>query len=631
MAIPQINVSDRRLEIAPDRHYAPSVWGEIGQMAGDTGRLLAGTFDRIAEVREREAERRRMLEERNARALDADARRQAEYNQMLANNFIANAAVGYETVDQKTGQRTFVPGKFSKSRAEMIAEGTDSVKLTRGIIKDMREQEWYRNMTPDVRRHFDRQFLFTEDKWMRNAAENDIKSRNQERVETMKALIGERAKAVQSFYGSDDNSFMRAATTASFRNMLDLDASAVENLEAFENVAITPQNAKEVFSKIKWRGKPSEKQLQEKYNRFLSGVSEFSINRITALQKAAANNQSLGMMNPDQCLAKADDMVNVLRATKFTGVNSITGMPDDIMTEDQANAIRAETSRARGHLDGIRQVEERKKRNDKMTETLKSELSIRNVPPELWADSYETLGRDKALQEMFPEKAMQYLDTARDIREAEKKAAADAAAAEVKRLAEAEKARFQAADNMVRKIESDIEWLRNENTTEALAKADSMECDLFRAVHKRYAAGEIHFKDYEAYLKRRNDTLSADERRAMVKIDRAFGLGLDVSEGGNWSATDRKIWLDEDDEFKIEVNGEMEEYEREEYLALRDRVRRRIKEMGKDISRSEVVDDIIASIKKEMLSGKDFKEIEAMAEQFAAEAETRYRSEVISP
>ena len=157
-----------------------------------------------------------------------------------------------------------------------------------------------------------------------------------------------------------------------------------------------------------------------------------------------------------------------------------------------------------------------------------------------------------------------------------------------------------------------------------------MECDLFRAVHKRYAAGEIHFKDYEAYLKRRNETISADERRAMVKIDRAFGLGLDVSKGGNWSATDRKTWLDEDGEFKIEVNGEMEEYKREQYLALRDRVRRRIKEMGKDISRSEVVDDIIASIKKEMLSGKDFKEIEAMAEQLAAEAETRYRSEVIS-
>ena len=275
-------------------------------------------------------------------------------------------------------------------------------------------------------------------------------------------------------------------------------------------------------------------------------------------------------------------------------------------------------------------VKRREEHDAVVRRSLEGELAIRDVPQEKWAESYERLGRDENLKRLDPARAMRYLDTAREIREAEKKAAADAKAAEVKRLAAAEKARFQAADNMVRKIETDIEWLRNENTPEALAKADSMECDLFRAVHKRYAKGEIHFKDYEAYLKRRNETISADERRAMVKIDRAFGLGLDVSEGGNWSATDRKTWLDEDGEFKVEVNGEMEEYKREQYLALRDRVRRRIKEMGKDISRSEVVDDIIASIKKEMLSGKDFKEIEAMAEQFAAEAETRYRSEVIS-
>ena len=275
-------------------------------------------------------------------------------------------------------------------------------------------------------------------------------------------------------------------------------------------------------------------------------------------------------------------------------------------------------------------VKRREEHDAVVRRSLEGELAIRDVPQEKWAESYERLGRDENLKRLDPARAMRYLDTAREIREAEKKAAADAKAAEVKRLAAAEKARFQAADNMVRKIETDIEWLRNENTPEALAKADSMECDLFRAVHKRYAKGEIHFKDYEAYLKRRNETISADERRAMVKIDRAFGLGLDVSEGGNWSATDRKTWLDEDGEFKVEVNGEMEEYKREQYLALRDRVRRRIKEMGKDISRSEVVDDIIASIKKEMLSGKDFKEIEAMAEQFAAEAETRYRSEVNS-
>ena len=604
MAIPQIDVSTRRLEIAPDRHYAPSVWGEIGQMAGDTGRLLAGTFDRIAEVREREAERRRLLEERNARALDADARRQAEYNQMLANNFIANNAVGYETVDQKTGQRTFVPGKFSKSRAEMTAEGTDSVKLTRGIINDMREQEWYRNMTPDVRRYFDRQFLFTQDKWMRNAAENDIKSRNQERVETMKALIGERAKAVQSFYGSDDNSFMRAATTASFRNMLDLDASAVENLEAFENVAITPQNAKEVFSKIKWRGKPSEKQLQEKYNRFLSGVSEFSINRITALQKAAANNQSLGMMNPDQCLAKADDMVNVLRATKFTGVNSITGMPDDIMTEDQANAIRAETSRARGHLDGIRQVEERKKRNDKMTETLKSELSIRNVPPELWADSYETLGRDKALQEMFPEKAMQYLDTARQLREAkqasQQKLAAQAAAQAIKDDINKQKN----TEEQLSAALSRMELLKFEGS---LSQKDENEAQaaLWRKFRIAALGGGISPSFMRSFQSRLESNLSQQEIDAVKKLYRAFGYKGEISSNGAPPAADKKKanFLDF---YAPSAEGE-EEKPRYKKISGRklfeytQSVLNELKSLGPEVNREAILDREISRLKTEWI------------------------------
>ena len=630
MALPRIETSTRRIEIMPERRFAHGIWGEVGRELGQTGGAVGGALDRIGEVREREAERLRVLAERNQRALDADARRTAEYNERLAENFIANAAIGYETVDPQSGERKFVPGKLQKTRAEMKAEGTDSVKLTRGIIDEMRRESWYTSMDPAVRKHFDRQFVFTEDKWMRHAAENDVKARHAERVETMKNLIAERAKGVQSLYGMDDSAFVRGAASAAFRNMVDLEGSAIENPEIFYGMDITPENAKEAFAKIKWRGEVDEKELEKKYNRFLSGVVEFSINRVTALQKAAAQNQGLGTMDAEACLNKADDIIDALRETYFLGKNPATGKEMAVLSEDQANAIVAETERSRTHLGNIVAVETRKAREEKLCEMVKSELSIRDIPQELWADAYETLGRDKALRERAPEVAMRYLDTAQEMREAQVKAAADAKTAEVKRLAAAEKERFQAAANMVHKIESDIEWLRNENTQEALARADSMECDLFRAVHKRYAAGEIHFKDYEAYLKRRNETLSADERRAMVKIDRAFDLGLDVSEGGNWSATDRKAWLDEDDEFKVKVGDKMKEYERDEYLALRDRVRRRIKEMGKDISRSEVVDDIIVSIKKEMLAGKDFKEIEAVAEQFAAEAETRYRSEVIS-
>ena len=155
--MPRLDTSTRRVEILPEKHYARSIAGEIGRELGSAGRALGGAMERIDAVREREAERQRILAERNARAADADARRTAELNDALAENFIANAAVGREVVDEATGERRFVPGKFAKTWSEMKAEGTDSVKLTREILTEMREEEWYRKMDPVVRAHFDRQ------------------------------------------------------------------------------------------------------------------------------------------------------------------------------------------------------------------------------------------------------------------------------------------------------------------------------------------------------------------------------------------------------------------------------------------------------------------------------------------
>lgn len=592
MAIPQIDVSTRRLEIAPERHYAPSVWGEIGQMAGDTGRLLAGTFDRIAEVREREAERRRLLEERNARALDADARRQAEYNQMLANNFIANNAIGYETVDEKTGQRSFVPGRLSKSRAEMTAEGTDSVKLTRQIMSEMREQDWYKNMTPDVRRHFDRQFIFTQDKWMRNAAENDINARNQERVETMKKLIAERAKGVQSLYGMDDQTFLRGATNASFRNMLDLEASGIENPQIFENIDITPQNAKEAFAKIKWRSNLSEKQLQEKYNRILAGVGEFAVNRITALQKAAAANQSLGAMNPDQCLAKAEDIVDGLRKNSFIGTNPATGKPNEMLTEEAANAIRAEIYAARNHLEGIRNVEDRKRRQDKMSETLKSELSIRDVPPELWADAYETLGKDKALREMFPEKAMGYLDTARRLREAKRQSLEKATSAMQKNTEE----QLAAALSRWELLKFEGSFSPDEQNEEQAA--------IWKKFRIEALGGGISPSFMRSFQSRMESNLSKQETEAIRKLYRSFGYTAEIGDNGAPTATAQKK-NDSLAFYAPENDGEDKPYYKKisgaDLFKYSQSILNALRSLGPEANREEIIEQELTRIKTDWI------------------------------
>lgn len=539
MALPRIETSTRRIEIMPERRFAHGIWGEVGRELGQTGRTVGGALDRIGEVREREAERQRVLAERNQRALDADARRTAEYNERLAENFIANAAIGYETVDPQSGERKFVPGKLQKTRAEMKAEGTDSVKLTRGIIDEMRRESWYTSMDPAVRKHFDRQFVFTEDKWMRHAAENDVKARHAERVETMKNLIAERAKGVQSLYGMDDSAFVRGAATAAFRNMVDLEGSAIENPEIFYGMDITPENAKEAFAKIKWRGEPDAKELEKKYNRFLSGVVEFSINRVTALQKAAAQNQGLGTMDAEACLKKADDIVDALRETYFLGKNPATGEEMAVLSEDEANAIVAETERSRTHLGNIVAVETRKAREEKLREMVKSELSIRDIPQELWADAYETLGRDKVLRERAPEVAMRYLDMAQSLRDAQdaaKKKAEKGSAPDTKKEIEAlrkqTEERLVSAFNVLNFMRLDGGLTQDE---ENLAQAN-----IWRDFRLAVMKGEVSAEFIKKFQSNLQTDLSEQEKRAMRQFYSAFGYHGELSAGGDVTSGERK-------------------------------------------------------------------------------------------
>ena len=261
--------------------------------------------------------------------------------------------------------------------------------------------------------------------------------------------------------------------------------------------------------------------------------------------------------------------------------------------------------------------------------SVEGELAIRDIPEEKWAESYERLGRDENLTRLDPARAMRYLDTARDIRNAEKRAK-DAEAEKAAKLAtEAEKKRLADGESALKLTEARIMYLRADGSEESLRKADEMECDLFRAAQRRFAEGDITHDAYVSYMKRRKETLSMDEMRAMQKFDNAFGLDFGIAAGGGVGAAERKAWLDEDGEFEVTIGDETEEYDREEFFKFRDRFMRSMKRMKEDISRAGAVDDAIVQIKREMASGKDFKEIETIAEQIAAEAEITSRSEVM--
>lgn len=592
--MPRLDTSMRRVEVMPEKNYARSVEGEIGRELGSAGRAIGGAMERIDAVREREAERQRVLAERNARAADADARRSAELNDALAENFIANAAVGREVVDEATGERRFVPGKFAKTWSEMKAEGTDSVKLTREILSKMREEEWYKKMDPAVRAHFDRKFLFTQDRWMRRAAENDMKARQTDRIETMKALIAERARGVEGVYGADDATFLAAATRASFQNFLDLESSAIENVDQFDDVQITAANAKEIFTQIKWRDNISDEEKVKKYNRILAGVGEFAVNRITALTKAAAKGQGLGAMDAEECLEKARDIADGLRETFFIGNNPATGKPREILSELQHDAILGEIEVARRNCEGIKAYETRKEREEKIRDVVKSELSIRDVPQEQWANNYETLGRDPVLREVDPQRAMAYLDTAREMREAK----------EVSKV-KAAKAAIGANEEALALSLSRLQVLELDGSIgeDEINEAQAAIWRKFRVEAMKGGLSESFIRSFQGRLVNR---LSDQEKDAMRKLYSAFGFTGELSSDGRISASDHKAIKSES---FYAPRSESEPYQDEgkeisgkDLFLYGETFLRTLRTLGPDVNREAVVEKEIARIKADWVS-----------------------------
>lgn len=334
--IPDIATSTRRIETMPSRNFAPSVWGEATRDIASAGHALAGL-----------AHRARMAQE-------ANDRREAEYNIALADNFYRNAAVGHEVVDPQTGEKKFVPGRLSLTRKQMDAEGTDSVKITRGIVDDMRSQDWYRSMKPSVRRLFDRKFALHRDAWLRAAGENDIRANLADHVEKTKEYMAINAQGVASVYGADTPTFENTATNAAFRNMMFLEESAIENEDEFDSVPVTAANLKEAFSKIRWNAGVTDEYKNRVYNRMLKGVHEFEVNRISALTMAGAKGESLGALSPEECLSTAEGMIDALREKTLSDVNPATGKPTELMTEDQSAALLAEIGTAKRKLEGLR-------------------------------------------------------------------------------------------------------------------------------------------------------------------------------------------------------------------------------------------------------------------------------------
>jgi hypothetical protein len=300
-------------------------------------------------------------------------------------------------------------------------------------------------------------------------------------------------------------------------------------------------------------------------------------------------------MDAGQCLEKAGDIADGLRETFFIGNNPATGKPREILTEAQHGAILGEIEVARRNCEGIKAYETRKKREEKIRDVVKSELSIRDVPQEQWANNYETLGRDQVLRELDPQRAMAYLDTAREMREAK----------EVSKV-KAAKAAIGANEDALALSLSRLQVLEFDGSIgeDEINEAQAAIWRKFRVDAMKGGLSESFIRSFQGRLVNR---LSDQEKDAMRKLYSAFGFTGELSSDGRISASDRKVV---ESESFYAPRSESEPYQEEgkkisgkDLFLYGEAFLRTLRTHGPDVNREGVVEKEIARIKTDWVRG----------------------------
>lgn len=186
----------------------------------------------------------------------------------------------------------------------------------------------------------------------------------------------------------------------------------------------------------------------------------------------------------------------------------------------------------------------------------------------------------------------------------------------------AEKSRVESFKEAMLVKEGEIEFLRDQGE-DGNRRANEMEGELFAAVSRAFAKGEMPAKDYIDYRKRRAVQLTADERRAMMRFDRAIGLGVEVDAGGeakNAASMKGKVELKDERKFKAD-----------DVLKYRQRLLAELRRLGKDVSREEVVSRVIDQIAADAFEKKFSEETAADVVAALEAAQNEVRAATAAP
>lgn len=333
-------------------------------------------------------------------------------------------------------------------------------------------------------------------------------------------------------------------------------------------------------------------------------------------EKRKANRESLALKlasdfvgnSLDQCQSP-EDFDKVEEAVKGGLKDTLPDMVADNLpggrTVDGENrkALLDEVKRSKRTFLAERDAREREARQAVGRDFAEKELAIRDVPEELWADAYESLGRDKTLRETDPTRAMRFLDAAREMRAATEKAKDKAQDNAIKAEIKTNEDGLAAALCQLQMLELEGSMPQDaSNEAQAAIWRKFRTCALGRTVSPGFM---------QTFKNRMETRLTDQEANAMRKFYRAFGYTPDLKSDGEVGATDRNAAKKDSTDYYaplkedgIKLESRKTRIKASDLLRYGDSLLLTLRSLGPDMNREGVVEREIARLRTGWMKGE---------------------------
>lgn len=333
-------------------------------------------------------------------------------------------------------------------------------------------------------------------------------------------------------------------------------------------------------------------------------------------ERRKANRESLALKlasdfvgnSLDQCRSP-EDFDKVEEAVKGGLKDTLPDMVADNLpggrTVDGENrkALLDEVKRSKRTFLAERDAREREARQAVGRDFAEKELAIRDVPEELWADAYESLGRDKTLRETDPTRAMRFLDAAREMRAATEKAKAKAQDNAIKAEIKTNEDGLAAALCQLQMLELEGSMPQDaSNEAQAAIWRKFRTCALGRTVSPGFM---------QTFKNRMETRLTDQEANAMRKFYRAFGYTPDLKSDGEVGATDRNAAKKDSTDYYapleedgIKLESRKTRIKASDLLRYGDSLLLTLRSLGPDMNREGVVEREIARLRTGWMKGE---------------------------